>query len=80
MFSYFIHYIVFQSYNSKVVINNSEKYFDATDIGSALIQFWDYVKPITENYYVVISYMAKEIHPDTYHNPKFKFEGGKINV
>lgn len=80
MFSYFIHYIVFQSSKSKVVINSSEKYFDATDVGSALKQFWDYVNPITENYYVVISYMAKEIHPDTYYNPKFKFEGGKINV
>lgn len=80
MFSYFIHYIVFQSYNSKVVINSYEQYLDATDIGSALKQFWNYVYPITENHYVVISYMAKEINPDTYCNPKFKFEGGKINV
>lgn len=80
MFSYFIHYIVFQSSKSKVVINSSEKYFDASDIGDALNQFWDYVNPITKDYYVVISYMAKEIHPDNYCNPKFKFEGGKIHV
>lgn len=77
MFSYFIHYIVFQSSKSKVVINSSVNYFDAYDIGDALNQFWDYVSPIIQNYYVVITYMAKEINPDTFYNPKYKFEGGK---
>lgn len=77
MFSYFIHYIVFQSSKSKVVINSSEKYFDASDIGDALKQFWDYVNPITKDFHVVITYMAKEICPDTYSDPRFKFVGGK---
>lgn len=77
MYSYYIHYIVFQSSKSKVLVNSSDKFFDADNFQDALYQFWDYVNPITKDFYVVITYMAKEICPDTYSDPRFKFEGGK---
>lgn len=77
MFSYYIHWVAFESSNSKVVVEKRNYYVDAATIQDALTEFWDYVSPYDSLYYIEITYMAKEILPDTYENPKFKFCGGK---
>lgn len=81
MFSYYIHWVVMASEITRVILENHDFYIDAISIQHALTEFWDYVNPFSERFYIEITYMAKEILPDTYNNPKYKFNnGGKKDV